>query len=55
MSTLMAMKASSEASTAEKKRAEEKRRSILVLIHSHLIENGYCGAAEQLSKEAGMY
>ena len=54
MSTLMAMKATSEAGSAEKKRAEEKRRSILVLIHSHLIEHGYCGAAEQLSKEAGM-
>ena len=53
-STMFAMKASAEAGSAEKKRAEEKRRSILVLIHSHLIENGYVGAAETLSKEAGV-
>ena len=53
-STMLAMKASAEAGSAEKKRAEEKRRSILVLIHSHLIESGYVGAAETLSKEAGM-
>jgi len=53
-STMFAMKASAEAGSAEKKRAEEKRRAILVLMHSHLIENGYVGAAETLSKEAGM-
>ena len=47
------MKATSEAASGEKKRAEEKRRAILVLMHSHLIENGYVGAAESLSKEAG--
>jgi len=51
---MFAMKASAEAGSAEKKRAEEKRRAILVLMHSHLIENGYVGAAEMLSKEAGV-
>lgn len=52
-STLMALRANSEAATAEQKRATEKRRNILVLIHQHLIENGYVEAAERLSHEAG--
>ena len=53
-STMFAMKASADSSTAEKKRADEKRRNILVLMYSHLNDNGYFGAAETLSKEAGM-
>ena len=52
-STLMALRANSEAATAEQKRATEKRRNILVLIHQHLIENGYVEAAERLQHEAG--
>ena len=51
--TMMALRANSEAATAEQKRATEKRRNILVLIHQHLIENGYVEAAERLQHEAG--
>ena len=52
-STLMALRANSEANTAEQKRLADKRRNILVLIHQHLIENGYIEAAERLQHEAG--
>lgn len=54
-STLMALRANSEANTAEKKRSEEKKKNILVLIHHHLIENGYVEAAERLQHEAGNF
>ena len=53
-STMFAMKASAEAGSAEQKRAQEKRRNILVLVNQYLIESGYVGAAEGLQKEAGM-
>lgn len=54
MSTsLLAIKASSEANTAEQKRLAERKRNILVLIHQHLIENGYIEAAERLQHESG--
>lgn len=49
----MALRANSEANTAEQKRLADKRRNILVLIHQHLIENGYTEAAERLQHEAG--
>ena len=51
---MFAMKASAEAGSAEQKRAQEKRRNILVLVNQYLIESGYVGAAEGLQKEAGM-
>jgi katanin p60 ATPase-containing subunit A1 len=51
--SLMALKANSEANTAEQKRIAEKKRNMLVLIHHHLIENGYFQAAERLQHEAG--
>jgi katanin p60 ATPase-containing subunit A1 len=54
MSTsLLAIKASSEANTAEQKRLAERKRNVLVLIHQHLIENGYIEAAERLQHESG--
>ena len=52
-SSLMALRACSEANTAEQKRLSDKRRNILILIHQHLIENGYVEAAERLQHEAG--
>lgn len=52
-SSLMALRASSEANTAEQKRLTDKRRNILILIHHHLIENGYVEAAERLQHETG--
>ena len=51
--TLLAIKASSEANTAEQKRLAERKRNVLVLINQHLIENGYVEAAERLQHESG--
>ena len=54
MSTsLLAIKASSEANTAEQKRLAERKRNVLVLINQHLVENGYVEAAERLQHESG--
>lgn len=53
--SLLAIRASSEAGAAEKKRNDERRRNILILIHQHLIENGYVEAAERLQHEAGTF
>ena len=52
-SSLFALKAATDAGTAEQKRLLEKRRNIMVLIHQHLIENGYIEASERLQHEAG--
>ena len=52
-STLLSIKASSEANSAEQKRLAERKRNVLVLIHQHLIENGYIEAAERLQHESG--
>lgn len=52
-SSLMALRACSEANTAEQKRLSDKRRNILILIHQHLIEYGYVEAAERLQHETG--
>jgi hypothetical protein len=46
-SSLFALKAASEAGSAEQKALREKRRNVLVLIHQHLIENGYIESAER--------
>ena len=51
--SLLAIKASSEANTAEQKRLAERKRNLLVLINQHLIENGYVEAAERLQHESG--
>jgi katanin p60 ATPase-containing subunit A1 len=53
MSSLMALKASTDANTAEQKRAIEKKRNIMILIHQHLIESGYIDAAEHLQRDMG--
>ena len=42
-----------EANSAERTRNIERKRNLLILIHAHLIENGYIEAAERLSSEAG--
>lgn len=52
-STMMAMRASSDSSSAEQKRLAERRKGILILIHQHLLENGYIDAATKLVQEAG--
>jgi katanin p60 ATPase-containing subunit A1 len=50
---MMAMRASSDSSSAEQKRLAERRKGILILIHQHLLENGYIDAATKLVHEAG--
>lgn len=54
-STLLAMKASSEASEAEQKKLIEKKRNILVLIHQYLLDCGYVDSASALYGEAGNF
>jgi hypothetical protein len=49
--SLMAIKASGDAATAEQKRTQERKRNILVLINHYLVENGYTEAAERLQHE----
>ena len=51
MSTLSALKATSESITAEQRRNSDRKRSILVLIHAYLIENGYFETLEKFSAE----
>lgn len=53
-SSLLAIRASGEAGTAEQKRQQERRRNILVLINQHLVEHGYVESAERLQHEAGL-
>jgi katanin p60 ATPase-containing subunit A1 len=48
----MALKASSEAGSAEQKRAAERKRNLLVLVHHYLTEHGYIDAAERLYHDA---
>lgn len=52
-STLIALRAATDAGSAEQKREMEKKRNILILINQHLIENGYTETAERLQHEAG--
>ena len=39
-SSLVALRAVTEAGSAEQKRLLERKRNIIILIHQHLIENG---------------
>jgi katanin p60 ATPase-containing subunit A1 len=49
----MALKASSEALTADQKRIAESKRNIIILIYHYLLENGYVESAERVQKEGG--
>ena len=51
--TLAALKVRNQARLGEEKRQIEKRRTLLVLILSHLAENGYHETVERLQKESG--
>lgn len=50
-SGLLAIRASSDANSAEQKRQADRKRNILVLINHYLVENGYVEAAERLQHE----
>jgi katanin p60 ATPase-containing subunit A1 len=49
--SLLAIKASSDANSAEQKRQQDRKKNILVLINHFLIENGYFETAERLNNE----
>jgi katanin p60 ATPase-containing subunit A1 len=52
MSTLQALRTQTDATTAEQKRLAERKKSILVLIHEYLNENGFLETARKLSSES---
>ena len=54
-SSLLAMKASSEANEAEQKKLIERKRNILILIHQYLLDCGYIESASSLHGEAGNF
>lgn len=49
---LLAIRASSDANSAEQKRIAERKRGIVVLVNQFLVEQGYIEAAERLQSEA---
>lgn len=51
--TLMALKASSDAKSAEDRMAADRHRAILVLIASHLLEHGCTESAAAVQREGG--
>lgn len=51
-SSLIAIRASADANTAEQKRLAERKRSLIVLVNQFLVEQGYVEAAERLQHEA---
>lgn len=52
-SGLLAIRAATDANSAEQKRQSERKRNILVLINQFLIEQGYVETAERLQQESG--
>ena len=50
--SLLAIRATTDANTAEQKRQQDRKKNILVLIHQYLIENGYVDTAERLQSES---
>lgn len=53
MTSLQALRATTDAATAETKRLQERKKCLLVLIKQYLLENGYIEAAERLQHEGG--
>ena len=51
--TLAALKVRNQARLGEEKRQVDRRRHLLVLILSHLAENGYHETVERLQRESG--
>ncbi|XP_057177901.1 katanin p60 ATPase-containing subunit A-like 2 isoform X5 [Triplophysa rosa] len=49
-----AIKTANQAREAEELRTETRRRNLLVLIHHHLLEEGYTDAAKALEKESSV-
>jgi hypothetical protein len=51
---LLAIRSQSRAREAEERRAQERRRSTLVLVLRHLCDSGYIESYERLAKEANI-
>lgn len=51
-SSLVAIRAQSDAGMAEQKRLAERKKNLIVLIHDFLIESGYIDTASKLNSEA---
>lgn len=49
--SLLAIKATTDANTAEQKRLQDRRRNLLILINQYLIESGYIETAERFQTE----
>ena len=49
MASLMALKASADAGSAEQKRIVERKRNLLVLMYAYLTDNGYFDTAQSLN------
>eukprot|EP00290_Baffinella_frigidus_P000884 CAMPEP_0180178052 /NCGR_PEP_ID=MMETSP0986-20121125/38191_1 /TAXON_ID=697907 /ORGANISM="non described non described, Strain CCMP2293" /LENGTH=137 /DNA_ID=CAMNT_0022130857 /DNA_START=235 /DNA_END=646 /DNA_ORIENTATION=- len=52
MATYASMKIASQSAQAEEKRAQERRKALVVLIIRHLCDHGYVESAEKLQAEA---
>jgi katanin p60 ATPase-containing subunit A1 len=50
-SSLLAIRATTDANSAEQKRNTERKKNLLILVSNYLIENGYVDAAERLQHE----
>lgn len=51
-SGLLAIRAATDANSAEQKRQSERKRNLLVLVNQYLIEQGYVETAERLQQES---
>ena len=51
---LMKYKAEGESRLQEEKKVTERKRNILVLIQRHLVNCGYCDAAQAMSRECNL-
>lgn len=49
--SLLAIRASADANSAEQKRQQERKRNLIVIVNSFLVEQGYVEAAERLQAE----
>lgn len=50
-SSLLAIRATTDANSAEQKRNAERKKNLLILVNNYLIENGYVESAERLQHE----
>jgi katanin p60 ATPase-containing subunit A1 len=49
--SLISIRATTDANSAEQKRIQERRKNLMILVHQYLIENGYIESAERFQAE----